>query len=124
MDPQEEIHPNKIEHATSQKISEGDIHPNKNEHSTSQEVSDGDGEFLPSQEASRSPRRSEWICITSSIYQSLAEINWVKTNVRTIDLAASWNDRMKLETVESHLPNRAYTPYFAKKLNYFYDFSF
>ena len=40
VDPQEEIHPNKTEHATSQKVSEGKIYPNKNEYTTSQEVSD------------------------------------------------------------------------------------
>ena len=106
VDPQEEIRPNKIEHATSQRVSEGDIHPNKNEHSTSQEVSDGDGKFLPSQEASRSPRCSEWIYNTSFIDQSLAETNWVKTNVRTIDITASWNDQAKFMTVESHLPTQ------------------
>jgi len=93
VDPQEKIFPNKIEHVTSQKVSEGKIYPNKNEQTTSREVSDGDQVLLPSQEAHRSPRRSEWICITtSSINQSLAETNWANTNVRTIDIAAYWND--------------------------------
>jgi len=42
VDPQEEIHPNKIELVTSQKVCEGKIYPNKNEQTTSREVSDGD----------------------------------------------------------------------------------
>jgi len=49
VDAQEEIRPNKIEHVTSQKVSEGNIYPNKNEQTTFREVSDGDRVMLPSQ---------------------------------------------------------------------------
>ena len=103
MDPQDEFRPNKIEHSTSQKVSEGEIYLNKNEHTTYQEVSDGHG-VLPSQVAPRSLRRSEWISCNTSI-RSLAKTNGEKMNVRTHD-TASWNDCIKLMTVESHLPTQ------------------
>ena len=106
-DPQEEIRPNKIEHSTSQKVSDGEIYSNKNEHTTSQDVSDGHGES-PSQEAPRSLRHSEWICNTSIIIKSSAETNGEKTHVRTYD-TASRNDNSKLMTVESHLPTQKAT---------------
>ena len=61
---------------------------------------------MPSQEAPRSLRRSEWICNT--FIRSLAKTNGEKTNVRTHD-TASWNDRTKLMTVESHLPTQKAT---------------
>ena len=103
-DPQEEIRPNKIEHVTSQKVSEEEIYSNKNEHITSQDVSDGHEES-PSLEAPRSLRSSERIYNTSIIIKSSAETNGEKTHVRTHD-TASRNDRVKLMTVESHLPTQ------------------